>query len=399
MTADLLEYDVTVIGGGAAGVAAAIEAGVAGAKVALIEQADDLGGTAAISGGGCCVPGTPLQESRGIQDSPDLAFDDWVKCGQGAADEQWARYYIDHALHDLYFWLESFGVKWLELQMNEGNSVARWHRPANNGLGMMSALIGGMKSQGATRIFTGATVDKLLPGEGRAGGVRLKPAAGGPATEIRSKAVIVATGGFNSNLEMVLQARPELKPFKIMEGSGPGATGLGHGLIRELGGHFTHMENISFYVYATPDYLQPQASRGLVFRGITGYIWVNQDGRRFHDESRSGAPSATPALLRQTPPHAWAIVDSQMTATMQVADPHYREGDKIRRDRIEELLERSPYIRSAQTLEELARKIEVDVPTFLAEVEQYNQALEAGLAREPRFGKPLKACKTIDTPP
>ena len=85
MTADLLEYDVTVIGGGAAGVAAAIEAGVAGAKVALIEQADDLGGTAAISGGGCCVPGTPLQESRGIQDSPDLAFDDWVKCGQGAA--------------------------------------------------------------------------------------------------------------------------------------------------------------------------------------------------------------------------------------------------------------------------------------------------------------------------
>ena len=399
MAVDQLEFDVTVIGGGAAGVAAAIEAGAAGAKVALIEQADELGGTAAISGGGCCIPGTPLQESRGIKDSPDLVFEEWVKCGQGAADEQWARYYIDHALHDLYFWLESYGVQWQELQLNEGNSVPRWHRPANNGLGLMSALIKGMKAQAATQVFTGATVDKLLQADGRVCGVRLKRADGGESMEIRSKAVIVATGGFNSNLDMVLQARPELKPFKIMEGSGPGAIGLGHSLIRELGGHFTHMENISFYVYATPDYLEPQARRGLVFRGITGYIWVNQQGSRFHDESRSGAPAATPALLRQSPPHAWAIVDSQMTGAMQIADPYYRDGDKIRRDRIEELLERSPYIRSAPTMEELARKIEVDVPTFLAEVGQYNQAIESGLAREPRFGKPLKACRKFDSPP
>ena len=82
-----VQADVAVIGGGAAGVAAALEAGGAGATIALVEQADTLGGTAAISGGGCCLVGTPLQDSKGIHDTPELAFEDWVKCGQGEADE------------------------------------------------------------------------------------------------------------------------------------------------------------------------------------------------------------------------------------------------------------------------------------------------------------------------
>ena len=399
MADNRVDADVTIIGGGGAGIAAALEAGDFGAKVAVIEQADHLGGTAAISGGGCCIVGTPLQESKGIRDTPDLAFDEWVKCGQGEADEQWARYYIEHSLHDLYFWAEKLGVRWTDLEPNEGNSVLRWHRPANSGLGLMSALIAAMKSQGATRVFAGSVADKLLNREGRVCGVRVVDGKTGGNTEIRSKSVIVATGGFNSNLDMVLQLKPEFRGFRVMEGSGPGANGLGHGLIREQGGYFTHMENILFYVYATPDYRDPQARRGLVFRGTPGYIWINQQGRRFHDESRSGAPSATPALLKQNPPHAWAIMDSTIAAGMQVSDPYYRDGAKYRPDRLQELLEKSPCIRRADTLEELARKIEVDAPVFLAEIEQYHGAFDAGLEREPRFGKPLKPCKKFDTPP
>ena len=394
-----VQADVAVIGGGAAGVAAALEAGGAGATIALVEQADTLGGTAAISGGGCCLVGTPLQDSKGIHDTPELAFEDWVKCGQGEADEQWARYYIDHSLHDLYFWAEKLGARWVELQEMEGNSVPRWHRPANNGLGLMTAFINAMKSQGKTRVLAGSTADRLLLDNGRVCGVRSVDAKTGQPTEVHSKTVVVASGGFNSNLELVLEARPELKGFRVMEGSGPGAIGLGHRLLRELGGYFTHMENISFYVYATPDYRDPEAKRGLVFRGTPGYIWVNQQGRRFHDESRNGAPSATPALLRQNPPHAWAIVDAAMTGNMQVADPYYRDGDKIRRDKVQELLDQSPYIRKADTLRELAQKIEVDVPVFLEEVEAYNKAFDAGLKREPRFGKPLGPCNKFDTPP
>lgn len=65
----------------------------AGAKVVLLEQDDALGGTAATSGGGCFIVGTPLQESQGLHDTPELAFADWVAWGRGAVDEVWARYY------------------------------------------------------------------------------------------------------------------------------------------------------------------------------------------------------------------------------------------------------------------------------------------------------------------
>jgi succinate dehydrogenase/fumarate reductase flavoprotein subunit len=107
MANSTLEVDVTIIGGGGAGIPAAIEVARAGGKAAVLEQADSCGGTAAISGGGCCIVGTPLQKAQGIEDTPDLAFEDWVKWGQGAADEVWARFYLEHTLHDLYHWAKA----------------------------------------------------------------------------------------------------------------------------------------------------------------------------------------------------------------------------------------------------------------------------------------------------
>jgi succinate dehydrogenase/fumarate reductase flavoprotein subunit len=88
-----------------------------------------------------------------------------------------------------------------------------------------------------------------------------------------------------------------------------------------------------------------------------------------------------------------------MTAKMEVADPYYRDGDKVRRDKVQELLDNSPYIGKADSLGELAQKIEINVPTFLAEVERYNKAFDAGLEKEPAFGKSLKQSKKFDTPP
>jgi predicted oxidoreductase len=159
------------------------------------------------------------------------------------------------------------------------------------------------------------------------------------------------------------------------------------------------MSEIWFYVYATPDPRDPAGRRGLVFRGTPGYIWFNQQGRRFHNESLTGGASATPALLRQSPPHAWAILDAPMIDTMDVADPHYRDGDKVRRDRVQELLDTSPFIKKAVALDELARKIDVNVATFLGEVKQYNDAFDAGLKSEPWLGKSLDLSRKLDRPP
>jgi flavocytochrome c len=393
-----VEFDVAIIGGGGAGVAAALEVAESGANAVLLEQDEELGGTAAISGGGCLIVGTPLQEAQGIKDTPDLAYEDWIKWGQGAADEQWARFYIDHTLHDLYYWAERHGVEWVDMKAQEGNRVQRWHRPRNNGLGLMTALINSLKSQNKTTIMTATPAGNLRTHHGRVDGVTATN-ANNETLEIHSKAVIVTTGGFNSNLDMVLEQRPEFRKFKVMEGSGFGAKGTGHKMIKELGAYFTHMDHIWFYVYATPDYRDPQQRRGLVFRLTPGYIWFNQQGRRFHNEALTGGASATPALLAQNPPHAWAILDTPMTAKMEVADPYYRDGDKVRKDKVQELLDHSPYIRKADSLDELGKKIEVDRASFLEAIERYNRAFDEGLEREPEFGKPLKQSKKFDTPP
>ena len=127
------ETDIAIVGAGAAGVAAGIEARDAGARAIVFEQSADLGGAAIISGGGCLIVGSPLQKEKGIQDTPDLAFKDWMAWGGPSADAVWARYYIEHTLHDLYHWAEGFGVKWVDLKVQEGNSVLRWTRAGRTG--------------------------------------------------------------------------------------------------------------------------------------------------------------------------------------------------------------------------------------------------------------------------
>ena len=87
------DTDILIVGAGAAGVAAAIEAEQSGANVMLIDQLPYLGGAARVSGGGCIAVGTKLQASMGIQDTVEQAVSDWLACN-GVDDEPWARYYL-----------------------------------------------------------------------------------------------------------------------------------------------------------------------------------------------------------------------------------------------------------------------------------------------------------------
>ncbi len=391
------ETDVAIVGAGAAGVAAGIEARDAGARVIVFEQDAELGGAAIVSGGGCLIVGSPIQRARGIQDTPELALKDWITWGGPTADADWARYYIEHTLHDLYHWSEGLGAKWVDLKFQEGNSVLRWTRAERNGLGLMTTLIDGLRRKGGAFV-PGTEITALARANGSVTGLAGRDVNTGEPVCVSAKAVIVASGGFNSNLAMVRAHNPDLNGHKILAGSGRGSTGSGHTMVHEAGGKLTHMDHIWFYVYATPDYRDPAQQRGLVFRLVPGYIWVNQQGRRFHNEALSGGNSATPALMAQNPRHAWAIMDTPMTATMEVADPYYRDGDKVLRSKVAELLDNSPFIRKAGTLAELAQKMEVDGPTFLATVARYNEACAQGLAAEPEFGKPLKSSKPFDTP-
>src|SRR5258706_13893977 len=160
------------------------------------------------------------------------------------------------------------------------------------------------------------------------------------------------------------------------------------------------MVYIGCHAYATPDYRDPQQRRELVFGKVPGYLWSTQQGKRFHNESRTGGASATPALLAQTPPHAWGIADTPMLAKIDVADPYYRRGDVIDRTKVEELLNNSPFIKKGNSLEELGKRCNFeDAKNFVSEVEEYNKAFDAKLDKYPKFGKSLNGSKKFDTPP
>jgi len=392
------ETDVAIVGGGGAGIAAGIEARDAGARAIAFEKDTEPGGAAIISGGGCLIVGSPLQKQHGIHDTPDLAFNDWMAWGGPSADEVWARYYIEHSLYDLYFWAESLGATWSDLKEQEGNSVVRWTRSDRNGLGLMTHMIESFRQKGG-EIVTDTEITALSRANGHVTGFEGRNTKTGEPVSVKSKTVVMTTGGFNSNRDMVMEFNPALGNDMVLEGSGRNSTGTGHRMVQKAGGYLTHMNHIWFYVYATPDYRDPAQRRGLVFRLVPGNIWVNQQGRRFHNEALSGGNSATPALMAQSPRHAWAIMDTPMTATMEIADPYYRDGDKVARSKVVELLNSSPFIRKADTLADLAKKMHVDQAAFLGTVERYNKACAQRLETEPEFGKPLNASKAFDTPP
>ena len=254
------ETDVAIVGSGGAGIAAGIEARDAGARAISFETSSEIGGAAIISGGGCMMVGTPLQKENGIDDTPDLAFDDWVKWGGPSVDQVWARYYIEHTLHDLYHWAEDLGAKWIDMKPQEGNSVRRWTRPERSGLGLMTHLIDGFRERGG-EIVPNVEITRIKRDNDRVVGVEgIDTETGGPV-DVAARTVVVSTGGFNSNLDMVLEVRPDLANERIMVGSGRGSTGSGHKLVREVGGYLTHMDHVWFYAYATPDYRDPDRKR------------------------------------------------------------------------------------------------------------------------------------------
>src|SRR4051794_39093549 len=177
------ETDVAIVGAGGAGIAAGIEARDAGARVIAFEKASDPGGAAIISGGGCLIVGSPLQKENGIHDTPDLAFKDWIEWGGPSADAVWARYYIEHTLHDLYHWAEGLGVNWIDLKVQEGNSVLRWTRAERNGLGLMTHLVEGFRRKGGEIVFE-TEITGLRLEDGRVAGLEGCNAKTGERVEV-----------------------------------------------------------------------------------------------------------------------------------------------------------------------------------------------------------------------
>jgi hypothetical protein len=401
MTGTAIESaDVVIVGAGAAGAAAALQADAAGASVLVVDQLEAFGGTAATSGGGVCVAGTSTQRAHGIADTPADGLADLLAIAGGAADEAWARAYFEHAERDVHDWLVDLGVEFIDFHTQEHDRVPRWHQPRGAGRGLMAALEQAHEARGLTvRHRFGTEVTGLVDDDGRVVGVETRGADGG-AGSIRARAVVLATGGFAGDLAMVRRFGTGLAEVeRILIGGGRGARGTGHRIVEAAGAALVNTDALWTYVHATPDYRDPSGERGLVLRGLGDAIWVDRSGQRFHDESRPGPGSATPALLALEPPTCWAILDSRMLLGIRIADPYFRAHPVTPPERLEELVTSSPWIHRGDTPEVLAQAAGIDPGRLARTLRDWDALLVSGAAEDPWTGRPLRGLGRFADPP
>jgi predicted oxidoreductase len=230
-------------------------------------------------------------------------------------------------------------------------------------------------------------------------GLRVRYLDSGEDRVIACRALVMATGGFMSDEAMVYRHNPRLRGIPILLAAAPGATGGGHRAIERAGGLLTHTDNMWIYAYGTPDYRDQAGKRGILVREIRGSVWVNAQGRRFHNEGRQGPATATPALLAQTPPQAWAILDGTMLDGLELAHPSFRAGVTPDRELVRAYLETSPHVHFARSLGALATAIGVPAGVFPDTIERYNTAVREGRSHDPDQGKPLTGMRPLEVPP
>lgn len=393
--------DVVIVGAGISGLTAALELGRGGANVMVVDMASVFGGHAVMSQGGLCIVDTPVQQKMGIQDSLDLAYQDFIQWGEDA-DSQWVRYYVDHSRRDIYDWLKELGVQFDEkVGSAPGNSVDRFHQPTGRGIGLVTPIYRECLTYDKIRFFWNCQAIELLTQDQIVKGVLTRNLRTGVERELRARAVILATGGFQNNLDMVRDYWPDNLRFpeRILTGSGRNSVGFGHKMAAQAGAHFVKMDHQWNYFTGIPDPRYPDTSRGLNAANMYGII-VNAEGRRFAN-LHNWAKEVMPLLLRQEKATLWFVFDESSKREFVIAGTDWGDFKKV--DKL--ILRNQELVKSAGSLERLARLAGLP-PRQLAEtIKRYNELVDRGSdvdfgrfgPERPEFSN--KASPRIDQPP
>ncbi|MGC0362356.1 putative oxidoreductase [Rhodococcus sp. 27YEA15] len=388
------DTDVVVIGSGVAGLAAAAEAARRGAGVIVLEAATSIGGASAMSGAACCIVGTPEQAALGIEDTVERALTDWAEFGGPTADLEWARRYLENSYTDVYQWCVEAGGTWESPLMHEGNSVPRWHPAGQFGIGIIEGILRRLHGRDAT-VITDARAERFIMDDGRIVGVR---AVGTDESyNVRCRAVIVATGGFVNNRDLLVEHSSRLRQItRFLLGGSATAVGSGHEILDSAGAQFVSMGNVWIYPNGTPDPQDATGNRGLGLRRVGTDLWINELGERFHDESLQGGRSGTDAILSQPGQHVWSVFDGSEAADVILIDnEHYSTPAGPCPDAMSTFWDESDHAVRTDTVEELATFTGLPVAALRKSIAQFNDALESGAETDPLTGRRLDGLRPV----
>ena len=345
------EADVVVIGAGGAGLTSAIAAHEKGVKVILIEKTELLGGNTNYATGGINAAGTRIQKAAGIEDSPELFYEDTMKGGKNKNNKELVKVLTKNSA-GIVDWLVERGVDISEVTYSGGQSVKRIHRPTG-GVAVGPVVVSGLSKTAENEkidIRKGTKAIALVKAKNRIVGVKVREIDGKEYT-IKAKAVIVATGGFGANAKMVEKYNPKLKGFGST--NNPAIVGDGIIMVEKVGGVLVDMKEIQTHptVVHKKTNMITESVRG------EGAILVNRDGKRFIDELET-RDVVSKAILEQKGASAFLIFNQDIRENLKAADGYVKKGFAVE-----------------GTLEEIATKIGVDAKTLKATLDKYNEAV------------------------
>ena len=345
------ETDVVVIGAGGAGLTSAIAAHEKGVKVILIEKTELLGGNTNYATGGINAAGTRIQKAAGIEDSPELFYEDTMKGGKNKNNKELVKVLTKNSA-GIVDWLVERGVDISEVTYSGGQSVKRIHRPTG-GVAVGPVVVSGLSKTAENEkidIRKGTKAIALVKAKNRIVGVKVREIDGKEYT-IKAKAVIVATGGFGANAKMVEKYNPKLKGFGST--NNPAIVGDGIIMVEKVGGVLVDMKEIQTHptVVHKKTNMITESVRG------EGAILVNRDGKRFIDELET-RDVVSKAILEQKGASAFLIFNQDIRENLKAADGYVKKGFAVE-----------------GTLEEIATKIGVDAKTLKATLDKYNEAV------------------------
>lgn len=359
--------DIIVIGSGGAGMTAAIEAAEHGADVMILEKMPLAGGNTLLSGAEMAAPGNWLQQTEGIEDSNDLLYEDTLKGGDNENDPQLVRILADNALS---------GAEWLRDDINVtfedymlffgGHSVKRSLVPLNaSGVELVTKLNNKVDDLHIPLHLNTQAYELIQNESGRVIGVKARY-QGNEITYHANKAVIIATGGFGSNLEMRKQYDPAMDE-KINSTNSVGSTGDGMTMAAKIGAELVDMAYIQTYPTCDVEtgtllYVGDVRLEGLA-------ILVNREGSRFVEELER-RDVISKAVTEQTGEVSYLFWDEAAMTASKVNVKHKDEYDS--------LIARGMMVK-ADTITEAAAFFEIDADTLEATVKRYNEFADNGI--------------------
>lgn len=297
------EHENIIIGGGLAGITAAIELLDHQKKVLLIDRdvEENLGGLAKKSFGGILFAGSPLQKKAGIKDSATLLFEDWMRYGgftdTNSLGAQWARFYAEHCISVIYDWLIAKKVdflpviNWPERGMDiKGNSVPRWHITWGTGFDLTQKVIARLlnhPNRNLLELRFQHQVNHLLFQDKKVVGFEAIHEVAQQKWHFTAQNIIIATGGImGGNLSKVKKHWPPhygIPPDSLLNGSHKYADGLIHKDLAEQGIPAINLHKQWHYAAGIPTPLpEPDKFRdGLSLVPPRSAIWVDANGKRF----------------------------------------------------------------------------------------------------------------------